>query len=110
MEKPRDAIYYKGYTRGYLDGYRAGVNDIQKGKYRNLMEDDIAQLPIEAMEITSRAYHCLIGLGCQYVSDLLSLDEKELQRARGLGAKTAAEIARWLDDHGFPHTPWSRYL
>ena len=109
MEKPKDATYYKGYTQGYLDGYRDGTKDVQKGITKELKNNDILQLPIESMEITTRAYNCLVRLGCRYVSDLLQLSETNLHRARGMGSKTAAEIACWLDRNGFKHTVWSTY-
>ena len=110
MEKAKDSIYCKGYTQGYLDGYRDGVKDTKAGTDKVLLENDIAKLPIEAMEITARAYNCLRWLRCRHVSNLLYLSPMDLKCAKSLGPKTAGEIAHWLDSHGFSMTAWSLYL
>ena len=110
MEKQKDSIYCKGYRNGYLDGYRDGILAAQTGEYRKYSENEMMNLPIEAMEITTRAHNCLVRLGCRYISDLLELREENLQRARNMGSKTAAEIAGWLEQNGFSHSVWSRYL
>lgn len=110
MEQFKDTAYYKGYKQGYQDGYQDGLKDSKTGKHIESQENGIAQIPIEAMEITTRAYNCLTRMGCRSVSDLLSLNNKDLQTARRLGIKTAMEIAHWLDSNGFHHTAWSRYM
>ena len=110
MEKQQDNIYCKGYRYGYLDGYRDGVLDAQRGESRELKENELLSLPIGVMEISTRAHNCLVRLHCKQISDLLELNDETLQRTRNLGSKTAAEIAAWLDQNGFPHSVWSRYL
>ena len=110
MEKQQDNSYCKGYRYGYLDGYRDGIMAAQKGECRELKENELLFLPIEAMEISTRARNCLVRLRCKQISDLMELNDETLQRAKNLGSKTAAEIAAWLDRNGFPHTVWSRYL
>jgi len=82
----------------------------QNGEYKELGNNDVLYLPIEAMEITTRARKCLIRMGCKEISDLLELREETLLHARSLGSVNAAEIAGWLEDNGFPHTAWSRFL
>ena len=110
MESPQDSNYSKGYRNGYLDGYRDGILAAKEGEHRPHIEKGFLNLPIESMEITTRAHNCLVRLGCRHISDLLELKEENLQRARNLGSKTAAEIAGWLEHNGLPHTVWSRYL
>lgn len=110
MDKPRDGIYCKGYRNGYLDGYRDGMQLGQNGECKELEDNELLSLPIEAMEITTRAHNCLIRLGCRQISDLLELREENLLRAKNMGNITAAEIAGWLERNGFPYTAWSRFL
>ena len=110
MENPHDSNYSKGYRNGYLDGYRDGVLAAKEGEYKQHINSGVLNLPIEVMEITTRAHNCLVRLGCRYISDLLEITEENLQRARNLGSKTAAEIAGWLESNGLTHTVWSRYL
>ena len=110
MDKPRDGVYCKGYRNGYLDGYKDGITAAQKGECRELEDNELLRLPIEAMEITTRARNCLVRMNCRKISDLLELGEETLLRAKNFGNVTAAEIARWLEHNGYPHTAWSRFL
>lgn len=106
MAKQQDDMYYKGYIAGYRDGIR----DAAYGKTMNETEQDIMNLPVRSMNISMRAYNCLIRVGCSYVADIAVLSGQKIAVARGLGPKTASEIARWLDDHGICYTERSVYL
>ena len=106
MEKPKDSQYYKAYIQGYRDG----VNDAHNGKDLENIDSDLAKLPVEAMEITTRACNCLTRAGYKSVSDILELDDFALITMRNLGPKTGSEIAHWLDNNGFRCTVWSKYL
>ena len=106
MDIRQDALYYKGYLAGYKDGVRDGAN----GKTINMIEKDISQLPVEAMALSSRVHNCLKLAGCVYVKDVAKLDEFQISTMRGVGTKTASEIAKWLDRNGICYTAWSSYL
>jgi len=106
MEKPKEDLYYKGYIAGYLDGLFGAAN----GKTATIEENGLTELPIEAMQISQRAYHCLLRANCVYVADVAALSADAIGTLRGLGAKTAREIAHWLDACGIRYTHWAAYL
>ena len=89
MKTVQKDLYYKGYIVGYRDGLKAAQN----GRNAELCDDKIAGLPILAMALSTRAYHCLLQTGCVYVSDVIRLSEKQIATMRNLGAVSAAEIA-----------------
>ena len=101
----RDDQYYKGYIAGYRDGIVDGF----AGK-RILPEGNVVDLPINAMQISARARNCLAAAGCSKVTDVFALSEQVISTMRNLGAKSAAEIAVWLDEHGICYSAWSKYL
>ena len=106
MNKPTDSPYYQGYIAGYRDGIAAASN----GEAVHVAENDLASLPIKAMVISSRAYNCLLRSGCIHISDVANISDSTIHHMRNMGNKTAAEIARWLDAHGFHFTAWATYL
>lgn len=98
------------YRKGYLAGYRDGLKDASNGRTLQMVESDISNLPIQAMNLSSRAYNCLIRAKCEYIGDVISLSENKILTTRTLGAKTASEIADWLDRNGIRYSAWSKYL
>lgn len=106
MEKTKENLYYKGYIAGYRDG----ICDAACGKNRVNIENDITRLPIIAMALSSRAQNCLHRAGCTYIADVAALSDYTIATMRNLGAKSASEIACWLDAHGICYTAWSKYL
>ncbi len=106
MEKRPDDLYYKGY----LAGYRDGIADAGSGKAAQITGNDLALLPIKAMALSTRAYNCLLRAGCIHISDVANISDSTIHHMRNMGNKTAAEIARWMDSHGFHLTAWATYL
>lgn len=102
----KDPIWFKGYIAGYRDGVRDGVS----GKTAQWQTSDILKMPIQAMELSSRAYRCLLYSGCEYVEDVIALTDDTIIKMRNLGRKTASEIAEWVTAHGIYHSDWSKYL
>ena len=98
------------YMRGYLAGYRDGVRDSVSGKGLQWQENDMGQLPVQAMGLSSRACNCLIYSGCVHIKDVVALSDDTIMRMRNMGPKTAAEIAEWMIEHGILSTAWSGYL
>lgn len=100
----------KEFYKAYIAGYRDGIKDATNGSNRNMIHDNLGNLPIRAMGLSTRAYHCLSYAGCKYIKDVAALSEYTIATMRRLGSKTAAEIARWLDSNGICYTAWSAYL
>lgn len=106
MNKPTDSGYYQGYIAGYRDAIAGTIS----GKAAHIAENDLAALPIKAMAISTRAHNCLLRAGCTNISDVANIRYSTLRHMRNMGNKTGAEIARWLDAHGFHFTAWAVYL
>ena len=106
MGKMQDAMYRRGYVAGYRDGITAGAS----GMTLSQLEEDVKNLPIGAMELSTRAYHCLSQADCETIGDVVALDEYAIIAMRGLGARTRSEIAKSLDMHGSCYSVWSKYL
>ena len=104
-ENKRD-FYFEGYMSGYRDGIRNTLHSMEKKNE----QEDFADLPISAMCISTRAKNCLRKAGCENITDVMELQEKKIAVMRGLGEKSAREIAIWLDEHGFVATAWHKCL
>ena len=101
----------EAYRKGYLQGYRMGYQDGKTGKSGIVMEsDDMAELPIGAIGLSTRAYNCLFFAGCRIVRDIAGLNETQIFQMRNLGKVTAAEIAAALHSLGIRGTDWEIYL
>lgn len=106
MENIKDALYFEGYTAGY----RKGICDALSGKVVSVPQKDIADIPIDAMKLSTRANNSLHRAGCSCIADVATLNEQTIATMRNIGNKTAMEIARWLDDHQIRYTAWEKYL
>lgn len=106
MEKEQDQLYYKGYIAGYRDGIR----DAYSGQVTKKHEDDIINLPVKAMAISTRSYNCLVRAGCTYIADVVMLSDQTISTMRNMGTKSASEIAHWLDAQGISYSAWRKYL
>ncbi|MBQ6840464.1 MAG: hypothetical protein IJO45_07195 [Oscillospiraceae bacterium] len=106
MNELQDGLYYKGYIAGYRDG----IEDALNGRNRIADKNNILNLPIKAMSLSMRASNCLRLAGCIYIADVAALNEQAIATMRRLGVKTASEIAHWLDEHGICYSAWSKYL
>ena len=102
--------YNKGYTQGYSAGYTYCTNDQQHPSAHNHSPGNTHNLPIENMGLSSRTYHCLKNAGYLYVHDIAGLDSTKIARIRGLGAKSANEVAIALQKLGLACTIWSNYI
>ena len=103
-------IENKMYYKGYIDGYLAGIKDAERGTVRTIRKEDIQTLPIGIMTVSTRGLNCLSREGCVSVADVAALESRAIESMRSMGAKTASEIAHWLEDHGIRFTAWSKYL
>lgn len=106
LNKLQDDLYRKGYIAGYRDGIRAA----DSGKAATIIEKGIVDFPVEVMGLSTRACNCLSRAGCANIADVVVLSDQAIAAMRNMGAKTASEIAHWLDDNGICYSAWSKYL
>ncbi len=57
-------------------------------------------MPISALDLSSRAAHCLEGEGVKTVGGLLRMSEEDLLAVKNLGSVTLQEIAEKLAEQG----------
>lgn len=108
--KKTERSYSEGYQQGYAAGYQAGVEAARNGRIPQEYKSNITELPVDAMDVSTRAKNCLRNIGCRTIADVLALDSLVLARARNLGCKTAKEIAHWLTAQDLPYSAWNQYL
>lgn len=106
MEDIQDLMFRKGYAAGYRDG----VKQAMEGKAKQIQGCEITDMPIGVMELSARACNCLTQAGCADVADVAMLSDHRIATMRGLGKKTASEVARWLEAHGVHYTAWYKYI
>lgn len=92
----------KAYHTGYLDGYQRGQ------KEKNTIPGSLLDMPVELLGLSFHAKQCLLRKGMKSVREVASMEE-EILRMRGMGPKTAAEIARALQKHGVICTLWNKF-
>ena len=51
---------------------------------------------LNEISLSARAKNALLNLGCNYVGDIISLDQFELMRGKNLGRKSVTEIRNHL--------------
>lgn len=105
-----EALQRDSYYKGYIAGYRDGMADASNGKSIHMLEQDLTMLPIEALNLSARAFNCLTRAGCKYISDVVMLSSHKIATMRNLGPKSASEIAHSLDTQGIRYTNWCIYL
>lgn len=102
--------YNKGYSQGYRNGYNDAATDISQGITRAYAPDDTLSLPIQDLNLSTRALNCLIGAGCKYIRDVVNLNDHQILYMRRLGKVSGNEIAKALKDHNIENTAWTQYL
>ena len=106
MAEIKNAEIYKAY----LAGYRDGVADAYSGKAQTHTSGNPSDMPVAVMGLSTHARNCLIRAGCSTLADVLALNDDAVGRMRGLGPKTASEIAHWLADHYYFSSVWVQYV
>ncbi len=97
----------RAYRRGYSAGYQDGLAAAKLGKTEQPV---LLEMPLEALGLSIRALNCLRGANCQRVAEAAWLSEEDIHRMRGLGRKTADEIACNLNAHGIFCTAWDDFM
>ncbi|MBR3949282.1 MAG: hypothetical protein IKJ84_01280 [Oscillospiraceae bacterium] len=98
------------YEKGYHMGYLAGLRDGAAKPENTPSQTNVLDMPIETMPLSSHARIVLTHMGCKYIRDLLSFDQYDIIKVRGMGRKTADEIAQVLQSYGVEHTDWYFFL
>lgn len=98
--------YRKGYHLGYCDGYNAKARTAPESNPASTVLD----MPIEMLPLSARAINCLHINGYKSLQEIVNLNSDKIWCMRGLGIKTADEIARAIQNCGFQNTHWDRYL
>lgn len=98
------------YLVGYQAGYADGQADAGKGINQMIPNGDISCWPIPCMSLGTRARNCLLWAGYQRIGDITALSEDQIRATRGLGPKTADEIARALVLLGIRYSEWNKFL
>lgn len=74
--------------------------DVYKGlDFENEMESKVLKLPctpIERLDLSPRAYHCLRRAGISRIEQLFAMDDEDYLKVRNLGKKSTEEIKQKL--------------
>jgi len=98
------------YNKGFVAGYRAGMQDAKNGYSIDLEKENAGDIPIQATKLSTRAKNRLRFYGCKYLRDVTRFDYDSIRTMRNLGGKTASEIALYLDSLGICYSAWNAFL
>lgn len=102
--------YNRGYSIGYQTGYQDGASDATSGRSRPVASDEILNLPIEQLSLSTRAHNCMVAAQCKRIGDVARLSEEQIATMKSLGKVSASEIAHALKKQCVQHTAWDKYL
>ena len=102
--------YNRGYSVGYQTGYQDGAADAASGRSRPAAPDEILNLPIEQLSLSTRAYNCMVSAQCKRIGDVARLSEEQIVTMKSLGKVSANEIAQALKNQNVQRTAWDKYL
>lgn len=102
--------YNKGYSAGYQAGYLDGTTDAASGRTRPVASDEMLNLPIAQLGLSTRAHNCMVAAQCRRIGDVARLTEEQISTMKRLGRISANEIALALHAQGIKHTAWDNYL
>jgi DNA-directed RNA polymerase subunit alpha len=69
-------------------------------KEEESIDDPVLKRPIEDLEVTVRAYHCLRGADIITIGDLIKRNKRQLWRIPNLGKKSIRDIENLLASRG----------
>ena len=102
--------YERAYQIGYTDGYKDGVKEANEGITKPGISVTITSLPIEALELSKRAYNTLTMAGYKCIGDLIAIsDKRKITGIKNFGIKQRAEVAEGLKRFGILKEPWDYY-
>lgn len=110
LKRESEMQYRKGYHAGYSEGCKNAVEGCHSGDTPSYQPEEVMDLPITCLNLSSRAYNCLYRTGYRRIRDIASLNKEQIFAMRNLGRKSADEIAKVLLAHGITQTDWNEYL
>ena len=102
----REEVYRQGYLCGYRTGYQDAVQDKENEVLRQVSENEVLDAPIETMDIPVRVVHCLDRLGYRTVREIANLPAARILSLRGIGKRSAVQVANALRAYGVEGTEW----
>ena len=102
--------YNRGYSTGYGEGYADGKVDGTAGITKDYASHEVLNLPIESLNLSTRAYNCLRLINCKRVGDVVRLTDKKISTMRQLGKMSANEIAQAIKALNIHRSAWDKYL
>ena len=110
MDENLSLLKQQAYYKGYLDGYRRGVEDAAVGRAGTQTESGKLDCPIQFLNLSVRPFNCLDRAGFHSVRELVSLNRQQIWAIRNLGIKGLREIAEALHTYGIGDSAWSEWL
>lgn len=101
--------YERGYQKGFDDGYKQGVEDAPHGVSKIGVSVTVASLPIEALDLSTRAFNALKAAGFNDIGDITTLTRREMIHIKNLGPKQRHEVAAGLHHYGITDTDWDLF-
>ena len=82
-----------GFNRGVQGVDSSDGDDIEvKGDSGNTIPQQIMDMPVDALELSTRTHNCLRRADIATIGQILQMDEKQLKAVRNLGEKSLEEI------------------
>ena len=110
MKRVAASEYNRGYSVGYSEGYSDGKVDGAAGITKPYASDEVLDRPIQSLNLSTRAYSCLLPAQCKRIGDLVRLTDETISTMRQLGKVSANEIAQAIKALNIEHSAWDRYL
>ena len=113
MERQSDCIRMAkdlAYNKGFLAGYRRGIEDCKSGLVDPLTDPDLLNKPIPFLNLSKRPFNSLDRAGYRRIGDIVSLPKEEIWKIRNLGQKGLHEIAWALWNYGIRNSEWNDWL
>lgn len=110
LERRSTQEYRKGYNLGFNTGYKDAEIHHSEPPSAPRCTEDIKELPLEALHLSSRSYSCLLRAGHKTVGEILKIDELDICRIRNFGRKSSDEVARKLKEIGIENTSWDKFI
>lgn len=93
----------EAYRRGFAAGYQNGQTAKEPKPLQN------PDMPVEMLELSYRSVSCLKRAGLHTVGEVMALHEEQIRCIRGMGNKTAAEVANALQKAGLSCPLWEMF-
>lgn len=101
--------YERGYQKGYDAGYKQGIEDAPNGIAKDGISVTLSSLPIEALDLSVRAFNALKVAGFNVIGDITALSRREMIHIKNLGPKQREEVAAGLHHYGITDTDWDMF-